>query len=328
MANVSQGTVSLALRNDGSIPLETRQRIQKIAKQLHYQVDPMVSSLMRQRSKRNADRFQAKIAFITTGETRKAWKSYSFPSRCFSGAKHAAKQHRYSIEDYWYKEPNLAQILWTQNVQGLVVSPLEREFLPLSFQWNDFAAVTLDFSLPEAGIHRVVANHVKPMLQIVDGIERRGYRRPALIIREDQDERSDHVRLGAFLSKCFRSPKLKPCEPLVYSEEQSLALEFPNWFKKAKPDVIVAEHPASLATVRSVGIQVPKDVGFVCFYLVSGKNPSRVSGIEEKTRLLGVAACERLIELIENNQRGPIKHPTVTTVPVYKWFEGKTLPYR
>ncbi|GAP65585.1 LacI family transcriptional regulator [Mizugakiibacter sediminis] len=47
-AGVSQSTVSRALRNSPSVSLDTRRRIQAIAKQLNYKVDKNASSLRRQ----------------------------------------------------------------------------------------------------------------------------------------------------------------------------------------------------------------------------------------------------------------------------------------
>ena len=45
-AGVSKNTVSLALRHDPQIPAETRARIEKIARELGYAKNPVVSQLM------------------------------------------------------------------------------------------------------------------------------------------------------------------------------------------------------------------------------------------------------------------------------------------
>ena len=49
-AGVSQPTVSRALRGDKSVSQATRERIEKIARELHYAVDRNASSLRSQRS--------------------------------------------------------------------------------------------------------------------------------------------------------------------------------------------------------------------------------------------------------------------------------------
>jgi len=52
-AGVHSTTVSLALRNHPSLPVETRERLQALAKEMGYRPDPMLGALMHYRSLRH-----------------------------------------------------------------------------------------------------------------------------------------------------------------------------------------------------------------------------------------------------------------------------------
>ena len=75
-AGVSQMAVSLALRDSPTLPAATRQRIQKLARELGYRPDPMLSTLMRQRHAKATKAPRAKIV-VLHNNSRAAGQSVS-----------------------------------------------------------------------------------------------------------------------------------------------------------------------------------------------------------------------------------------------------------
>ena len=65
-AKVHPTTVSMAMRNHPRLPLETRQRIQEIAKDMGYRPDPAVQALVAYRRRVKASRMPSTIAYVTT----------------------------------------------------------------------------------------------------------------------------------------------------------------------------------------------------------------------------------------------------------------------
>ncbi len=57
-------TVSLALKNSPRLPPETREKIQRVARELGYQPDPMLSALTIYRRKVHKPYFQGTLAWL------------------------------------------------------------------------------------------------------------------------------------------------------------------------------------------------------------------------------------------------------------------------
>src|SRR3954465_73494 len=84
-AGVHVTTVSLALRNHPSLPVATRQRLQALAKEMGYQPDPALSSLVAYRSRTKPARTKLMLAYVTNWDTRWGWKEASPHAEFFAG---------------------------------------------------------------------------------------------------------------------------------------------------------------------------------------------------------------------------------------------------
>src|SRR5258708_37849280 len=73
-AGVSHTAVSLALRNDPSVSVATRTRIQKLANDLGYKPNALVSALMRQVHSKSRIVAQETIAYLSADHTADRWK--------------------------------------------------------------------------------------------------------------------------------------------------------------------------------------------------------------------------------------------------------------
>ncbi|HLP24844.1 MAG TPA: LacI family DNA-binding transcriptional regulator, partial [Acidobacteriota bacterium] len=149
---LSQTAVSLALRNSPDVSPATVKRVRAAAKRLGYRPDPLISALMAQRHRRAQGSYRAKIAFLHAFPRRDDWRTYAYAAGCFAGARATAEERGYVCEPFWLREPGitaqrLSQILWTQNVQGLLFAPLPVDFPVLEIDWKKFAALSLDYSL-------------------------------------------------------------------------------------------------------------------------------------------------------------------------------------
>jgi DNA-binding LacI/PurR family transcriptional regulator len=79
-AGVSRAAVSLALRNHASIPLQTRARIQRLAEEMGYRKNPLVSALMTyQRNFKAAKPAGMTLAFVSRFSSGDAWRAYLSP---------------------------------------------------------------------------------------------------------------------------------------------------------------------------------------------------------------------------------------------------------
>jgi LacI family transcriptional regulator len=325
---LSQATVSLALRRHTSIPQATRDKVDAVAKRLGYRVDPLLSALMAQRRGNRTATMRAKIALLTDTDSREGWRSVTYTAGCYAGAAHVAAQRGYLCEHFWLREPGidgrrLSQILYTQNVHGLILAPLQVSTPPLQLDWDRFAAVSLDYSLSDPELHRVVDDHGYGMERIMEEVARCGYRRPGLVLRYAQDVRTHHNRLGAFLSLVHLYPTWNAVPPLILEGDSWSEEAFQAWVKRERPDVVLTEEQATTASLSALGMQVPRDIGLI-FYHKQHPLP-RLTGLEVDYQHVGRVTAQVLMRLIETNERGPTKVPTTTLVKAFVWHPGQTV---
>ena len=327
-AGLSQTAVSLALRNGAGVSRATVDKVRAVAQRLGYRPDPLISALMSQRQARTAAKLRAKVAFLTAFPTRDGWRRSRYISDCFAGVQAACSARGYLVEPVWLFAPlidgrRLSQILWTQNVQGLVVAPLPVENPPMDIDWKRFAAVSLDYSMANPVLHRVVDDHACGIDRLVEETHRRGYRRPGIILRAPQNVRTRYSRLGAFLAQAHLHPQWHPLPPLILPADRWDAREFADWVRRERPDVILTEEPEVTSAAARVGLRVPRDTGVVFFH--QERPARRLSGLLVNAEEVGRTAGSVLMRLIETNERGVPAVPNTTLVSSLTWHEGRTL---
>jgi LacI family transcriptional regulator len=325
---VSQTTVSLALRGHPSIPKATVRQVRRAARRLGYRPDPLVSALMAQRRTGKEVPLRAKIAFLTPFSTRSTWPS-NYATGCFAGACAAATEHGYLCEaiPLWQPGidgPRLSQILWTQNVQGLILAPIVPGDAPsMGLEWDRFAAVSLDYSMANPELHRIVDDHAFGIERVLDEVARLGYTRPGLVLRASQDVRTHHSRLGVFLVQCRLHPEWQTVPPLILPEDRWDEALFTAWLREERPDVVLTEENELPAAVRRLRVRVPRDLGIAFFHK---ERPARqLSGLQIDSNRVGAIAAVVLMRMIETNERGRPAIPTTTLVKSFTWHAGRTL---
>lgn len=320
--------VSLALRHHPTVSASTIHRVDKIARELGYRPNPLVSALMAQRNRPKESAFQAKIAFLTAFPERDEWRLSAYAAGCYRGAQAAALTRGYVCEPIWLREPGmsasrLSKILWTQGFQGLLVGPLPVNSLKLELEWTRFAAISLDYSIADPVLHRVVDDHAVGIERVLGEILRRGYGRPGLVLRASQDVRTHHGRLGAFMVHRSLQPKWAHVPPLILPEDRWNTEIFSEWLVRERPDVVLTEEMQLPAAVAALGLKVPRDLGIAFFHK---DRPARhLSGLQVNSEQVGRIATNVLMRMIETNERGAATVPATTLLSSFTWDAGRTL---
>src|SRR4051812_49196466 len=107
-AGVSAMTVSRALRKHPNISPATRAKVEKIAAQLGYRPNPLVSALMSYRRAVKPIRLHTTWGFVTNFPTRDGWKKLRMYEEFSQGASASADQHGYQLEEFWLREPGMS----------------------------------------------------------------------------------------------------------------------------------------------------------------------------------------------------------------------------
>ena len=326
-AGVSLMTVSRALRKQGNVSPETRAKIEQIAKQLGYRPHPLVSALMSYRRAAKPAQSHSSLAFITSFPTRDGWKNRKIYQEFFQGAAESADQHGYRLEEFWLREAGmsaqrLSKILYNRNISGLIIAPLPVSQGHLRFDWDKFSAVTFSYTLARPLLHRIANHQFRSMRLAMRQLRRMGYGRIGLAMPASLDARIGHQWMGAFLMEQRRHPVKERIPVCLLEDREWNEANFREWFLRHKPDVIVSQQVKIIEWLQSLGRNVPKDVGFA--HLNCPDASGRFAGVYQNSVVIGRAAVDFLVSMIQRNERG-VPALAHTLLVEGSWVDGVTV---
>ncbi|WED64394.1 LacI family DNA-binding transcriptional regulator [Synoicihabitans lomoniglobus] len=342
-AEVHVTTVSLALRNHPRLPERTRTRIQKIAKELGYQPDPVLQALVAYRGKVMARRNPPTLAYLTNWSTRLGWQNVTAHPEFYAGAQAKSKELGFNLEHFWMGEPGLthtrmSKILQTRGITGLIIASHRRETdVALHFDWSAFSAVKIDYFPHEPELHNVTNDQCNIVRLAMRQVAERGYQRIGCVMHRGWDHSVDHLWTAGFLAEqslfpekdrvpMFVFPELEPVEAWMAESKDHVEAppkSFAAWFKKYQPDVILTKRSFVEPCIKQMGLQIPRDVALVDLFLdvFDGAN----AGVRQNHHIVGELAVEILAGQLHYNKYGVPEIPTTTNVEG-TWFDGATCP--
>jgi DNA-binding LacI/PurR family transcriptional regulator len=328
-AGVTQATVSMSLAGNLRIPRATRERIQAIAQKLDYRPNAYISALMRIRRQGRAQSDQPVLALVNGLDRPGAWRTHASPTimQMREGAIERATQRGYRAQEFWLHQDGMSnerfsEMLHARAIQGLLLSPVP-DSVPLpGLKWNYFAAVGLAVPQPSLTLTTVCNDHYFSALQAVRECHHRGYRRPGLIIHRPHRERFQGRWDAGYLVARHLLPGVGLVRPLLIGDQLKKDV-LQSWLKGQKPDVIISAMADVLQDMlAAMGWRIPDDIGLV--WLSCPELGHNISGIYQNGRLIGAAAIDALIGMIERNERGlPAQATTIMVEGL--WNRGLTL---
>lgn len=330
VAQVDRATVSLALRNHPSIPEHTRDRIKKAAEKLGYAPDPMLVALASYRNRGRAKSFHSTLGWIVHTTREYDWRKVSHFTAYFDAAKVRAQALGYRIEvidvgrldDSWSRAGSIAR---ARGMQGLLICPLPTANTDLmSFPWDRFSSVTFGYSLLRPSLHSVTAAHFRAACRTMEQLYSRGYARVGFATTTAHDQRTDHNFLGGYLAarnaKAGSGDDMPVFVGRVWDDPQ---LE--KWYWKHRPDAILTTDVSFVENAAAWKRRLSPGVGIACPLIASPR--SSLSGIWENNSLVGEAAVDFLVSLVNRGERGVPAHPQRLLIEG-SWLEGSTVRER
>jgi DNA-binding LacI/PurR family transcriptional regulator len=323
-AGVSAMTVSLALRNHPRIPAATRVLVQRTAARLGYRPDPAVAKLMHHLRVRRKPAFQASISALTSIPEG---AEEPYVADMIRSARRPADELGYGFtlfrcDDAPGALPALQRVLRTRGVEGVLLLPIATpRSVREQLDWNEFAVVTTTYGVLAPEFHRVVPHQFGNALQICQQLAQKGYRRIGLVLPAEHDLRVHHGFSAAVAWQNLIGGT-EFVRPLIHAGVVAGADELTRWFKREKPDVIIAagdRHCRPIA--QQLGLRVPGRVGFVS---ANKAGRSLFAGIEEQPEEIGATAIELLAAMIQRGEKGIPAVPKVTMIDG-RWIEGRSV---
>lgn len=333
---VSHATVALALKNHHRISPKRRAEVQRMAKKMGYQPDPFLAGLAAYRRNLEISKFHGVIAWVNHwAEPAGLHRLHEFEGY-WQGAKEAAKQFGYVLEEIrWAMDcpaKRYERILVSRGIQGVLIPPHPHgQALDWGdFDWSKFSLIRFGLSVHNPDSNVVTSDQFRATVMAMSNIHRLGYRKVGLILNRELDENIGGNYTGGF----FAAQKLfgvKSADTLLivdanrYAQQPAQAeKELAAWLGKIKPDAVLTTLPAVPVMIRKLGYRIPEDLA------VAGTSVADIevdAGINQRAQEIGRIAVEMLVKQININERGEPSAPCRILVES-TWQDGKTLPKR
>jgi len=317
VAGVSRMSVSRAFREDAAISPELRQKILKVAKELGYTPDTMVSELMTSFASRRPVSYQETFAAIWSPQ-RWAEVGYTtgYHAKMYRGLNEGAKIHGRVI-DHIVMTPDMSgravnRILRARNIQGVILTPpMTADEPPPELDWEHLSAVVIGSPLTTPNFHRAHASHYNVIVKALETLQERKYKRPCLLVHDDIEIRTCRAYSAAFLA--WGHPQKH-----IWKAESYESPELSAWLNKVKPDVIIADWEIWHDVIPFEDI----NCGFVALSLRSTDGP--ISGIYQNIESIAKSSVDLLISARLKHEQGEPKEPMLMLTRG-TWVEGATL---
>jgi len=318
---LSRAAVSMALRGDRSIPIATRERIERAAKDLGYRPNPLVASLMSlQRRRRSAAGLRTTIAFLSCQD----WRGIPSYQAMFAGARERAAEVHCLLEEFKLRTPGMTpqrmrKIIDTRGIHTVIVAPMPYGERTLDFDFSSMIAVGLGMSLITPLLERVANDHYQSAILAVEKCMALGYKRIGLIVSESSSRRLDHRWLGGYHFALHRAgmPILPPLSPAAVED---IPDAFPAWNTLYQPDVVISGHEI---VHRPIFDRIPRSLGVVLLATPTADSPW--TGIHQNFHLIGRMAAERAISRLYTNNFDHVQQAYLHLI-AGDWVPGLSAP--
>jgi LacI family transcriptional regulator len=201
-AGVSRTTVSLALRNHPRISKATRDRIQKLAKEMGYRPNAEVSRVLGKLREKREDFDRPVLALISDYETPVHRQKPE--SRTWRGFHDRCMELGYIPEEFWMGDGKigphrLVTILETRGIRGLVFTGLRDPGLAAAMDLSSFACATIGNSIHQPELNRATSDKYHNTQLCCEKLWERGARRIGLAVPALQEHRVEHTFLSGYL---------------------------------------------------------------------------------------------------------------------------------
>jgi LacI family transcriptional regulator len=279
-AGVSRTTVSLALRNHPRISLETREKIQKLAKEMGYVPNAEVSKVMEFIRENKAHHDRPVLALITDYPEKLSEREP--PSQTWAGFRERAWALGYQPEEFWLGDQKitprrLQDILYARGIRGVVFSALKNPEIPQEMDLSSFSCACIGHSIATPALHRASSDKYANTIQSCEKLWERGCRRIGIAVPMGQEVRVEHNFLAAYLVFHHLHQHADWRHPLVEEGEWNPE-RIAGWARKMKLDGLIAAY-------KGLEDLLP-DIPLAKVNLMDGKGPGMV---QRHSRIAAVA---------------------------------------
>lgn len=332
----AKSTVSMALREDHTIPEATRRLIQESAKRLGYRPDPLLASFASKRFRAVTALQGTAVALLVHENWNEVHRGREVTASTLEfGLKHAGPLG-YALREVRLRTgadaARVGRQLHHQGVQGVVLPRFARLVDVPGFPWENFSCVaqgqgTGDWQPGGRSPDRVAADPLQTV-RIAHAIVRsQGYRRIGFVLYYHEPRLIDDDLREAGLWLCQKNtPAGEWVSPRLHPFEAELT-DIGEWVREERLDAVIGHHGGVLWRLEADGLRIPEDLGY---FQLEADWPGEwriapIAGLEYLLENETRAALERLDQLIRYRHRGLSDSPQLTLL-CPRWIPGRSLP--
>jgi DNA-binding LacI/PurR family transcriptional regulator len=330
LANLSHSTVSLALRDNPSIALKTRQRVRELAASLGYVPDPMLRALAEYRRDKSVRRYQGSLGWISNHHDANDIVKHVELSLYWKGAEQRALELGYKMVRYTpviekMSSASLRRVLINSGIRGLLLTPQPETHAVWDFDFAGFSAMAFGFSLISPQLHVVTNCQFRSSILAVRRLRAGGFKRIGFVLSDRLNHASEGNFLGGFLAEQNKTPTRDRIAPfLSQGLNDKEKARFRQWFESHRPDVLLADFwEWTVGYLEDMGLSVPEGVPLAV--LSANPNSRRFAGIDQNAFKIGQQAVDTVVGMIYRNETGVPETPTRILVEG-RWQEGESVP--
>lgn len=303
-AGVATSTVSKALRDDPTIPLNRRREIQQLAHDLGYRPNPMVSALMAHLHTRRRREDPYHIAWLDLWPDDRSSTPPTDFQLMLDGARQRADELGYQIQVHHVARDGttparLRQVLLSRSQWGVVIPPVPEDAMNYPLDMKGLTGVTIGTSLHTPIMHRVAANLYQGGQLACRQLRNKGHHRIGLVLSPSMNERVEGKWVGAYLAEQLHWPRKDRLQPLLASPNRPEI--FFRWLKRNDPDILLIAEWHVEEWMQSITGEAKAPTAWLRMLKVPCNNSPAIDTGPEK---MGGAAIDLVVGQIHRNERG------------------------
>lgn len=334
-AGVSTAAVSYALRGNPKVGKETRERIEKIAKELGYQRNPAFAAIGAMAHRHASSREGLPLGYLR--QLDENGNDYH-GAEIIRGVKKRCAQLGYRLESFLlddFKTPqDFLKLVANRGLSGLILGHLVDTDLLRTPQLNRCAMIATSLYRQSLPVHTVRVSRYQGALQALLNTYAHGYRKILVFqLWHNSPMEDDYARYAGTLAaiRQIKEKRETGNDTWIHMVPRPVRSQHEIWkemIEKYQPDAVIGFNGSDYYPMRDAGYTNPDQLGFA----VEEMNPNHcvgfnVAGIANCNDEIGGAAVEWIDQLIRLGQFGiPDIAQTKGFEP--RWVNGDTLPKR
>ena len=319
LAGVSSCTVSMAMRNSPKVAAATRRRIQQLAAETGYVVNPVGALLARRRVARRRPEARILIAVLSEFD------------RFNDSLRNAAAAMGVDLLPVRVDSDVTPQVildrLWAQGVHGILLGdgiPWSRETF-LAADWGRFSVLRGSRLYPFLPFHFISHAPFDYAMLALENLHLAGCRRIGAILADSGSRMDDDNRLGAIHAFTMRHKDEGVCTAIRTERNVGeISAETRQWLREWRPEGVLVFHAHMVVPLREAGFAIPGD--FLCAAILAmPPYMQEVAGCDVRYSDYSRLEIRTLMNMVGIGDRGFAEAPVQHVLnPV--WHAGATCP--